>query len=86
MPQLPVAESYVLLSTLPGYAQLAARSLRKDLAAARKELAGTTGKLSNEGFLAKAPTEVVDKIRARQQLAEEEVERITARLDALPTP
>ena len=34
MPQLPVAESYVLLSTLPGYAQLAARSLRKDLAAA----------------------------------------------------
>ena len=28
----------------------------------------------------------VDKIRARQQLAEEEVERITARLDALPTP
>jgi len=62
------------------------RRLEKDLAAARKELAGTTGKLSNEGFLAKAPTEVVDKIRARQQLAEEEVERITARLDALPTP
>uniref|UniRef100_UPI0024BB1580 class I tRNA ligase family protein n=1 Tax=Mycolicibacterium poriferae TaxID=39694 RepID=UPI0024BB1580 len=62
------------------------RRLEKDLAAARKELAGTTGKLSNEGFLAKAPADVVDKIRARQQLAEEEVERITARLDALPTP
>ena len=60
------------------------RRLEKDLAAAQKELSGTTAKLSNEGFLAKAPAEVVDKIKARQQVAGEEVERITARLDALP--
>ncbi len=56
------------------------RRLEKDLAAAEKELTGTTGKLGNEAFLAKAPQDVVDKIRARQQLAREEVDRITARL------
>ena len=55
------------------------RRLEKDLAAAEKELAGTTAKFGNEAFLAKAPEDVVDKIRARQQLAREEVDRITAR-------
>ncbi|WP_431236626.1 valine--tRNA ligase [Mycolicibacterium aichiense] len=59
------------------------RRLEKDLAAANKELAGTTAKLDNEAFLAKAPDEVVAKIRGRQQLATEEVERITARLNEL---
>ena len=59
------------------------RRLEKDLAAAEKELAGTTGKLGNDAFLAKAPADVVDKIRARQQLAREEVDRITARLACL---
>ena len=59
------------------------RRLEKDLAAARKELAGTTAKLTNEAFLAKAPEPVVDKIRGRQQLANEEVERISARLGDL---
>ena len=59
------------------------RRLEKDLAAAQKELAGTTAKLDNEAFLAKAPDDVVAKIRGRQQLAREEVERITARLAAL---
>ena len=34
-------------------------------------------------LLAKAPAEVVDKIRARQKLAGEEVERITNRLGSL---
>jgi valyl-tRNA synthetase len=59
------------------------RRLEKDLAAAEKELAGTTGKLSNDAFLAKAPTDVVEKIRDRQQLAREEVDRITVRLARL---
>ncbi len=45
------------------------KRLEKDLAAAQKELAQTTGKLGNEAFLAKAPEAVVEKIRARQQLA-----------------
>jgi valyl-tRNA synthetase len=59
------------------------RRLEKDLAAAEKELKGTTAKLDNEAFLAKAPVDVVDKIRGRQQLAKEEVDRITARLASL---
>lgn len=59
------------------------KRLEKDLAAAQKELAQTAGKLGNEAFLAKAPEAVVDKIKARQQLAAEEVERITARLGGL---
>ncbi len=59
------------------------RRLEKDLAAAQKELAGTTAKLDNEAFLAKAPGDVVDKIRDRQKFAREEVDRIAARLAAL---
>ncbi|MCX2715209.1 valine--tRNA ligase [Mycolicibacterium sp. J2] len=59
------------------------RRLEKDLAAAEKELAQTTGKLGNAEFLAKAPEAVVDKIKGRRQLAQEEVERITARLTGL---
>ncbi|MGZ5379838.1 MAG: class I tRNA ligase family protein, partial [Mycobacterium sp.] len=59
------------------------RRLEKDLAAAQKELSGTEGKLGNDAFLAKAPADVVDKIRNRQQVAREEVDRITARLAGL---
>jgi valyl-tRNA synthetase len=59
------------------------RRLEKDLAGAQKDLAQTTAKLGNEAFLAKAPADVVDKIRSRQKLAREEVDRIGARLAAL---
>jgi valyl-tRNA synthetase len=59
------------------------RRLEKDLGAAQKELATTTAKLGNDAFLAKAPADVVDKIRDRRKLASEEVDRITARLAAL---
>jgi valyl-tRNA synthetase len=59
------------------------RRLEKDLAAAQKELTGTAAKLDNEAFLAKAPQAVVDKIRARRQLASDEVDRITGRLAAM---
>nr|WP_296772262.1 valine--tRNA ligase [Rhodococcus sp. (in: high G+C Gram-positive bacteria)] len=57
--------------------------LVKDLAAAEKELAQTTGKLGNEAFLAKAPDAVVDKIRSRQQIATEEIARINVRLETM---
>ncbi|UYP20967.1 valine--tRNA ligase [Rhodococcus sp. Z13] len=57
--------------------------LRKDLAAAEKELSVTSAKLSNDAFLAKAPEQVVEKIRGRKQIAEEEIARITARLKEL---
>ncbi|MFI6867508.1 valine--tRNA ligase [Nocardia sp. NPDC050406] len=56
------------------------RRLEKDLAAAQKELAGTTAKLGNEAFLAKAPDEVVAKIKGRKEIAETDVERIGVRL------
>jgi valyl-tRNA synthetase len=59
------------------------RRLEKDLAAAEKELKGTTAKLDNDSFLAKAPVDVVDKIRSRRQLATEEVDRIKTRLASL---
>ncbi|WP_313675298.1 valine--tRNA ligase [Mycolicibacterium sp.] len=59
------------------------RRLEKDLGTAQKELATTTAKLGNDAFLAKAPADVVDKIRDRHKLASEEVMRITARLAAL---
>lgn len=59
------------------------RRLEKDLSAAQKELAGTTAKLDNESFLAKAPEEVVDKIRTRRDVAVTEVDRIEARLTEL---
>ena len=59
------------------------RRLEKDLAAAQKELASTAAKLDNADFLAKAPEAVVGKIRDRQRVAQEETERITARLAAL---
>ncbi len=59
------------------------RRLEKDLAAAQKELASTAAKLGNADFLAKAPEAVVDKIRARQQVAQEETDRISAKLAAL---
>ncbi|GBE65065.1 valine--tRNA ligase [Mycobacterium sp. MFM001] len=59
------------------------RRLEKDLAAAQKELAGTSAKLDNSAFLDKAPAHVVDKIRDRQRVAQEEVDRITSRLAAM---
>ncbi len=59
------------------------RRLEKDLAAAEKELAGTDAKLGNEAFLAKAPENVVDKIKARREAAAADVERIGARLAEL---
>ncbi|MGV0385917.1 valine--tRNA ligase [Corynebacterium tuberculostearicum] len=59
------------------------KRLEKDLAKANKELEQTGKKLGNENFLSKAPEEVVNKIRERQQIAREEVERITSRLEGL---
>ncbi|QGU08049.1 Valine--tRNA ligase [Corynebacterium occultum] len=59
------------------------KRLGKDLAVAHKELETTAKKLGNEAFLSKAPDAVVEKIRSRQQIAREEVERITQRLEDL---
>ena len=60
------------------------KRLEKELAAAQKELDTTGKQLGNENFLANAPAEVVEKIKARQQIAQEESARLTARLESLP--
>ncbi|MEU9172842.1 valine--tRNA ligase [Streptomyces sp. NPDC048420] len=82
---LPVAGATVALD-LSGTIDVAAerKRLAKDLAAAEKEKAQATGKLGNEAFLAKAPDNVVDKIRGRLAKADEDIERIKAQLDRLP--
>jgi valyl-tRNA synthetase len=61
------------------------RRLEKDLAGARKDLEQADRKLDNEQFLAKAPEQVVTKIRDRRTAAENEIARIEAQLAALPT-
>jgi valyl-tRNA synthetase len=57
--------------------------LEKDLAAAKKDLATAEVKLNNEGFMAKAPENVVLEIRERQAATTADIERITAQLAAL---
>ena len=58
--------------------------LTKDLATAEKDRATAKVKLDNEGFMAKAPMEVVQEIRARLAETTADIERITAQLAALP--
>ncbi|MFE7747811.1 valine--tRNA ligase [Streptomyces sp. NPDC057428] len=82
---LPVAGASVALD-LSGTIDVEAerKRLTKDLGAAEKEKAQATGKLGNEAFLAKAPDNVVDKIRGRLAKAEADIERITSQLANLP--
>ncbi|MEU7181206.1 valine--tRNA ligase [Streptomyces celluloflavus] len=83
---LPVAGAEVALD-LSGTIDVAAerKRLAKDLAAAEKEKAQAEGKLGNEAFLAKAPDNVVDKIRTRLAKAEEDIVRLQNQISSLPT-
>ncbi len=58
--------------------------LTKDLAAAEKDRNTAKIKIDNEGFMAKAPMEVVQEIRQRLADTTADIERITAALAALP--
>lgn len=60
------------------------KRLAKDLAAAEKEKAQANAKLGNEAFLAKAPDQVVEKIRTRLAKADEDIARIQEQLKRLP--
>jgi valyl-tRNA synthetase len=82
---LPVAGAEVALD-LSGAIDVAAerKRLAKDLAAAEKEKAQATAKLGNEAFLAKAPDQVVEKIRVRLAKAQEDITRIQSQLERLP--
>ncbi|MFJ8081131.1 valine--tRNA ligase [Streptomyces sp. NPDC096205] len=82
---LPIAGAEVALD-LSGTIDVAAerKRLAKDLAAAEKEKAQANAKLGNEAFLAKAPDNVVEKIRTRLAKADEDIARIQSQLDKLP--
>ncbi|MBW0091729.1 valine--tRNA ligase [Pseudonocardia sp. KRD-184] len=59
--------------------------LGRDLAAAQKELDAADKKLGNPKFVGGAPSSVVEGIRARRATAVADIERVTARLAALPS-
>ncbi|MFI8342343.1 valine--tRNA ligase [Streptomyces sp. NPDC085639] len=82
---LPVAGATVALD-LSGTIDVEAerKRLTKDLGAAEKEKAQAEAKLGNEAFLAKAPDNVVDKIKGRLTKAEADIARLRAQLDGLP--
>ena len=57
--------------------------LEKDLIAAQKDMKTAEVKLSNEGFMAKAPANVVAEIKERMAATSSDIDRITAQLAAL---
>jgi valyl-tRNA synthetase len=58
--------------------------LEKDLATATKDKQTAEVKLNNQGFMAKAPENVVVEIRERLEKTTADIERITAALAGLP--
>ncbi|TBL33381.1 valine--tRNA ligase, partial [Verrucosispora sp. SN26_14.1] len=59
--------------------------LTKDRTAAEKEAGQARAKLDNPAFVGKAPEPVVAKIRQRLAVAEADLARIDAALEALPS-
>jgi len=57
--------------------------LEKDLITAQKDMKTAEVKLSNEGFMAKAPADVVTEIKERMAATSADIVRITAQLAAL---
>ena len=57
--------------------------LEKDLLTAQKDMKTAEVKLGNEGFMAKAPANVVAEIKERMAATSADIERITAQLAAL---
>ncbi|MGW6705653.1 valine--tRNA ligase [Streptomyces sp. NPDC054956] len=82
---LPVVGATVALD-LSGTIDIPAerKRLSKDLAAAEKEKQQAEAKLGNEAFIAKAPDNVVDKIKGRLSKADADIARLQAQLAALP--
>jgi valyl-tRNA synthetase len=58
--------------------------LEKDLATANKDKQTAEVKLNNQGFMAKAPENVVVEIRERLEKTTSDIARITAALAGLP--
>ena len=73
---------YVPLEGLVDFAAEVAR-LDKEIAKLAKEAEPSRKKLLNEGFLAKAPAEVVEKERAKVEAADSKSERLRASLERM---
>jgi valyl-tRNA synthetase len=73
---------YVPLEGLVDFAAEAAR-LDKEIAKLVKEAEPSRKKLMNEGFLAKAPAEVVEKEKAKVEEADSKLERLRASLERM---
>jgi valyl-tRNA synthetase len=80
-----VAEGATIEIDLAGTVDVAAerRRLEKDLGAASKEAQQVSAKLANEGFMSKAPADVIAKTRQRLEVARADIARLQQRLDSL---
>jgi valyl-tRNA synthetase len=76
------ATVFVSLEGVIDFAKETAR-LEKELGKLEKELGGIDRKLANEGFLAKAPAEVVEKVRGKQAALSEKREKLLATLEKI---
>ena len=79
-------DDVVIEFDLTGAVDLVAERARltKDLQTAQKDRDTAKVKLENDGFMAKAPMEVVTEIRERLAQTSADIERITALLEKLP--
>ena len=73
------AEVYIPLDDIVDYAAELDR-LTKERKRLEGEVKRVTGKLSNEGFISKAPAKVVEEERAKQNMYEEMLAKVVDRL------
>ena len=76
------ATIYIPLAELIDFEQERKR-LEKEKELAEKKLAQINGKLSNEGFLAKAPEKVVEGVKADKSVLEEKIANINKSIENL---
>lgn len=80
-----IVEGATVLVNLEGIIDFAMEAARldKEIAKIDKELQGVSKKLSNEGFLGKAPAEVIEKVRAKHRVLTEKQEKLQASKERL---
>lgn len=57
--------------------------LNKQLAVAQKELKRSEGKLNNQGFLSKAPKEVIDKVRSENEKFTQQIRKLKQAIEEM---
>jgi valyl-tRNA synthetase len=77
-----VATVYVRLEGIIDFAKETQR-LQKELGKLAREIDSTSKKLHNQDFLAKAPAEVVAKVKGQQDALLEKQQKIQANLDKI---